>query len=217
MANNKKNVKDAKKAPNTLVKDAIVLFLITLIAGCLLGLCNEVTKDAIKDAEEKAEQEAYLKVFNTAKTFDVDAAVDEKVENADQFMEDNNLSGATITKVRVAKDDAGEAIGYVISFVAKEGYGGDISLSMGMLNDGTITGLEVLSMSETAGLGAKCTESKFKDQFANINADEIVYTKDGKKEPNEIDALSSATITTKAVTKAVNVANTFIKGSIMQG
>ena len=202
---------------NTLLKDAVILFVITLIAGALLGLCNEATKDAIKAAEDKAKQEAYMKVFSTATKFVQDDAIKEKVDNSEKILKDLNLSGATVSEVLVAKDDQDTELGYVVSFVAKEGYGGDISLSMGMTKEGEITGLEVLSMSETAGLGAKCTQSEFKDQFAGINADEIVYTKDGKSADNEIDAISSATITTKAVTKAVNVANTFIKQAVMQG
>ena len=107
-------------------------------------------------------------------------------------------------------------IGYVASFTAKEGYGGDISLSMGVAADGTITGLEVLSASETAGLGANCTTDAFKSQFAGINSERVEYTKMGKSADNEIDALSGATITTKAITKAVNSLLLFLHTSVMK-
>lgn len=202
---------------STLIKDAIILFVITLIAGLGLGFVNEVTKTPIADANAKAKQEAYQSVFADAYEFIEDEAIAEKVENSADFLSDNDLSGAEITEVLLANDESGTAIGYVVSFTAKEGYGGDITLSMGMSNDGTITGLEVLSASETAGLGAKCTESAFKDQFQGINADSIEYTKDGKSADNQIDAISGATITTKAVTKGVNAAIAFLKQDVMQG
>ena len=205
------------KDKSTLLKDAIILFIITLIAGLALGFSYELTKEPIRKANLETNQKAYQSVYKDAKTFEEDKAVSEKVDHVDKFLKDNDLSGAKITEVLVAKNDSGEAVGYVIAFLATEGYGGDISLSMGMTNEGEITGLEVLEASETAGLGAKCKESQFKDQFAGINADSIEYTKDGAKADNEIDAISGATITTKAVTKGVNAAIAFLKQDIMQG
>lgn len=205
------------KAKSTLVKDAVILFLITLIAGLGLGFCNEVTKGPIEDSNLKAKQEAYQSVYKDAKTFDEDEAVAEKVKDSEQFLSDQDLTGASISEVLIAKDDSGNAIGYVISFVAKEGYGGDIELSMGMTNEGEITGLKVLSADETAGLGAKCKDAEFQDQFAGKNVDSIEYTKDGATKDNQIDAISGATITTKAVTKGVNAAIAFLKQDIMQG
>lgn len=205
------------KDKSTLLKDAIILFIITLIAGLALGFSYELTKEPIRKANLETKQKAYQSVYKDAKTFEEDKAVSEKVDHVDKFLKDNDLSGAKITEVLVAKNDSGEAVGYVIAFLATEGYGGDISLSMGMTNEGEITGLEVLEASETAGLGAKCKESQFKDQFAGINADSIEYTKDGAKADNEIDAISGATITTKAVTKGVNAAIAFLKQDIMQG
>ncbi len=205
------------KNKSTLIKDAIILFVITLIAGCALGFSHELTKKPIVDAEQEAKQKAYQSVFKDAKTFDEDTTITDKVNASEDFLKENELTGAKIKEVLVAKDSEGTAIGYVISFLATEGYGGEISLSMGMTKEGEITGLEVLSASETAGLGAKCKESEFKNQFAGINADSIEYTKDGAKADNEIDAISGATITTKAVTKGVNAAIGFLKQDIMQG
>lgn len=205
------------KNKSTLMKDAIILFVITLLAGLGLGLVYEVTKNPIAEANAKAKQEAYQRVYSDAKEFAADEAIDKKVEDSAQFLSDNALDGAVISEVLIANDESGNAIGYVVSFVAKEGYGGDISLSMGMTNEGEITGLEVLSASETAGLGANCTKADFKDQFKGKNVDAIEYTKDGATAENQIDAISGATITTKAVTKGVNAAISFLKQNIMQG
>ncbi len=205
------------KNKSTLMKDAIILFVITLLAGLGLGLVYEVTKNPIAQANAKAKQEAYQRVYPDAKEFAADEAIDKKVEDSAQFLSDNALDGAVISEVLIANDESGNAIGYVVSFVAKEGYGGDISLSMGMTNEGEITGLEVLSASETAGLGANCTKADFKDQFKGKNVDAIEYTKDGATADNQIDAISGATITTKAVTKGVNAAIAFLKQNVMQG
>lgn len=207
----------SKEKKSTLLKDAIILFVITLIAGIALGYSHEITKGPIKKAEDEAKQKAYQSVYKDAKTFEEDKEIKQKVDESETFLKENDLTGAKITEALVAKNDSGEVIGYVISFAATEGYGGEISLSMGMTNEGEITGLEVLDASETAGLGAKCKESQFKEQFAGINADSIEYTKDGAKADNEIDAISGATITTKAVTKGVNAAIAFLKQDVMQG
>lgn len=206
-----------EKSKSTLAKDAIILFAITLIAGLALGFFHELTLKPIGKANLEAKNKAYRSVYKAAKEFTDDDAISAKVEDSDRFLKDNDLSGANITEVQIAKDSSGNAIGYVISFLATEGYGGDISLSMGMTNEGEITGLEVLEASETAGLGAKCKEPEFKKQFAGKNADSIEYTKDGAKGDNQIDAISGATITTKAVTKGVNAAIAFLKQDVMKG
>ncbi|MBR3772371.1 MAG: RnfABCDGE type electron transport complex subunit G [Clostridium sp.] len=205
------------KKKSTLVKDAVILFAITLIAGGALGFFSELTKEPIEAANQKAKLEAYQSVYTEASDFVADDAISGKVDKADEFLADNNLTGACITEVLVANDKDGNAVGYVVSFTAKEGYGGDIKLSMGMTNEGAITGLEVLSCSETAGLGANCQKPEFKGQFKDINADSIEYTKDGATADNQIDAISGATITTKAVTKGVNAAIAFLKQDVMQG
>ncbi|MFA9466152.1 MAG: RnfABCDGE type electron transport complex subunit G [Velocimicrobium sp.] len=190
------------KKKDTMIGDAIKLFVITLIAGGLLGLVYQVTKQPILDASEKAKQEAYQAVFAAATSFGEDTTLTGAI--------DNTTKGVFINEILVAKDEAGTDLGYVVSFGSNEGYGGEIDLSMGVDLTGTITGVEVLSMSETAGLGANCKTEDFKSQFAGIQSGEIAYTKTGKSADNEIDALSGATITTRAVTNAVNNALAFV-------
>ena len=188
--------------------------MITLIAGICLGSVYQITKQPIARAEAKAKQEAYQKVFKNAE-FEAGDELKEKVEGAEAFFENQGTAGVTVVEVMKAVDQSGNTAGYVMTLVSGQGYGGDIKMSLGIDKDGTITGLEILSMSETAGLGAKCTEEAFKDQFAGISADEITYTKSGKAADHEIDAISGATITTKAVTGAVNAGIAFIKSEIL--
>ena len=199
--------------------DAFKLFLITLVAGLLLGLVYQITKDPIEQSNIKAKNEAYQKVFSEAASFEKNDAIDAAVADSaaiDRLLSENELGGTVITEVLEAKDASGSVLGWVASFTAKEGYGGDITLSMGVAADGTITGFEVLSASETAGLGANCTRDEFKSQFAGINSDRVEYTKMGKSADNEIDALSGATITTKALTKAVNSLLLFLHTNVMK-
>lgn len=200
----KKQTSGEKKAGATpkILKDAAMLFLITVVAGLLLGGVYAITKDPIKKANENAKQDAYKAVFSEADTFVENDEID--IDNAEDILKDGGFNNSSINEVLVAKDSDGNEIGYVMSLTSHEGYGGDISFSMGIKSDGTVTGIEFLSISETAGLGMKATESSFKSQFADKNVEKFEYTKTHDEGDNKIDALSGATITTNAVTNTVN-------------
>ena len=193
---------------NTIIKDAIALTIITLVAGALLGLVYDVTKAPIAQAEYEKKQKAYQAVFADATAFETNEEIQTKATSQEIFAE--GVTGAYISEVLEAKNDAGEVLGYVMSFASKEGYGGEISISMGVDLTGAITGVQVLSASETAGLGAKCKDAEFVNQFTGIKDMTVTYTKTGKTNPNEIDAIGGATITTKAVTNAINNALAFV-------
>ena len=79
-------------------------------------------------------------------------------------------------------------------------------MTVGIDSNGTITGLELLEISETAGLGMKAADKSFREQYIGIKSDKVEYVKGNASADNEIDAISSATITTKAVTDGVNAA-----------
>ncbi len=189
---------------NKIIKDALVLLAITLVAGVALGLVYEVTKDPIAQGQEKAKQEAYAAVFEGA-SFEEDANVTAKVNELGK-----SYDGAMVTEVLAAKGSDGAVAGYVMSLTAKEGYGGAITLSMGVKKDGTITGLSVLEASETAGLGAKCKEPEFQQQFPGKHGPKMEVVKGGGAGETQIDAISGATITSKAITKAVNAGLEFV-------
>ena len=188
---------------NKIIKNTAVLTAITLVAGCLLGLVYEVTKEPIAVAQENAKQEASRAVLADAENFveytDFDEAEAVEIISEAGYTDD-------VDEVVVAEDGSGKAIGYVVSVTSHDGYGGDISLSVGILNDGTVKGIEMLSISETAGLGMKANEAEFKDQFKDKQVEKFVYTKSGEEGDDKIDALSGATITTNAVTNAVDTA-----------
>ena len=112
------------------------------------------------------------------------------------------MDGAVINEAAEAQK-GGETIGYVVTATDKNGYGGDIQLSVGIQSDGTVTGISILSISETAGLGMNADTPEFKKQYADKKTEQFYVDKDGG-EGEQIDSISGATITTRAVTGAVN-------------
>ena len=190
---------------NKLVKDALVLTAITLIAGVCLGGVYEITKDPIAKAQESATQESYKAVFADAASFEDLEGFD--ADAATKIAADAGYTDDDITNCVVAKDDAGQAIGYVITITSHAGYGGDITFSMGVTNDGTLNGYSITDISETAGLGMKAKDDpSWGKQFAGKKVESFSVVKDGSGSGDDakIDAISGATITSKAVTGAMN-------------
>ncbi|MFU0826004.1 MAG: Ion-translocating oxidoreductase complex subunit G [Lachnoclostridium sp.] len=194
----------------SIIKDAAVLFIITLIAGFALGLVYEITAPVIAKQNLQAKMNAYQAVYPEAVNFSEDAALSEKMKEAPALLQSKGYENISIDEVLVASDQSGNPIGHVVVVTTGEGYGGDITVSVGYSDSGTVKGIEILSMNETAGLGAKAQNKEFKEQFAEKNVTEFTYTKSGAKAENEIDALSGATITTRAVVNAVNAGLYFL-------
>lgn len=202
------------KQKSTLIKDAIILFAITIIAAFALGAVYEITKDPIAEAEAKTKTEAAKAVFAEMKET-ADAPVDE-VEKAQALVDQNNknkeFDTITIDEVLQALDENGNKIGDIITVTSKKGYGGQITIIMGVSDNETLKGIEFLSISETPGLGMKAKDddpdkqSDFKDQFKGVQPGSYKLTKRNinMSGTTEIDAISSATITTSAVTNMLN-------------
>lgn len=187
---------------NNIVKDTIAITLITLVAGLLLGVVYGVTAEPIAIQQAKAKEEAYMAVFEEAEGFeDITAEVGEELQA--QIAADG-YEAQTINEVMLATDASGNELGYAFTVTSSEGYGGDIQFAMGVTSDGTMNGISILSISETAGLGMKADTDEFKGQFKDKNVEKFEYTKTGAAEDSQIDALSGATITTNAVTNGVN-------------
>ena len=187
---------------NKIIKNTLILTAITLVSGLLLGFVHELTAAPIAEQEALAKAKAYAEVFPEAESFNEVADVSEVAA----YIAEQGYSSQVINEVAEACDGSGNVIGHVINITTPEGYGGNIQMTVGIKNDMTMLGISFLSISETAGLGMNANTDSWKAQFAGIQADEITYTKSGKSAPNEIYAVSSATITTKAVTGAVNAA-----------
>ena len=190
---------------NKIVKNTLILTLITVIAGFLLGAVYEVTKTPIAQAQETAKKEAWQQVFPDADANDFELIdVDQKA--ADKAIKDLGVK-ATIDEVCTVGEE-----GYVVTVTDKEGYGGDIKITVGVTKDGTVSGVSILSISETAGLGMRATEAKFQEQYVGKTTDKFYVSKDGG-EGEPIDAISGATITSRAFTGAVNTAIGYCKNA----
>ena len=189
---------------NKIIKDALALTLITLVAGVALGGVYEITKDPIAKQEAQAKAEAYEQVFTDAAAFEEVEMDDTLIQTIRDQLDQEGYKAQSIEEVMRAEDQSGETLGYAFTVVTSEGYGEDIQFSMGVQNDGTLNGISILSIGETAGLGMNADTPAFKDQFVGKQVEKLQYTKNGATQDDEINAISGATVTTNAMTNGVN-------------
>lgn len=171
-----------------IIVPAVSLFLICVVVTALLALTNAVTAPKI-DALAVETQDASKK---------------QVLSSADSFSEEKQVEkdGVSYTYYDGLASD-GSVMGYVFVTSAK-GYGGDISVMVGVLGDGTVAGVNILSINETAGLGMNAKNQSFLDQFLGKSG-EIGVAKNNPSD-TEIQALTGATITSSAMATAVNTA-----------
>lgn len=204
----------------SLIKDALVLFGITLVAGLLLGLVYEITKEPRAKQAELTRLNAFKSVFteyfekdSQYKDLEYDKLTFSDVKLDELSTLKDNLSKAGYSEKIVLINEAVRAdigdsyVGYAITVTSRGGYGGDIKFTVGFLLDGTVTGISYLSIAETAGLGMEAKNTSFTNKFVGKSGGNFVVNKDNTEGlPNEIDAISGATITTRAITQGVNAA-----------
>ena len=190
------------KKQSGFIKDAIILFAITLISGLLLGFVYDVTKAPIAAAAKAAKNEAYTVVFPEAKDFEENETDTSKIAE----IAGKGFGHSNIDEVVRAKDESGNDIGRVITSTSKDGYNGIVQISVGIKSDGTVVGITFLTLEETPGLGMRAAEKSFYGQYANKNTKEFKLVKGAAGSGDEITAISGSTITSTAVTNAVNAA-----------
>lgn len=194
----------------TMLKDTLILFVITLISGLSLSLIYSVTKEPISVQEEKAKQKAYRAVFQDADTF-----VEEENFNSEvatmllHSTNDGAYKDDEIIMLASALGADGSRLGSVITVTTHAGYGGDITFVMGIREDGILTGISIMNISETPGLGMQAPKVLAPQFAGKVTDTKFAVTKMGATYPYEIDAISSATITSQALTDAVNAGVAF--------
>jgi len=176
-----------KMNPKAILVPAIALLVICLVATTLLAGTNMVTAEKIAQNAVEKENASRMVVLPSAGDFSEVTTLD---------------SGITYCE---GLTDDGEVIGYVFTSGAK-GYGGTVGVMVGVDKDGVITGIEILSHAETPGLGANATGEAFKSRFSGKSG-ELTVDKNSNDGQN-IQAITAATITSKAVVSAVNAALT---------
>lgn len=196
-------------------KPAIILCVITLIAGAALSGVYALTKDAIEEQKLIAEAESYRAVCPEAEEFSSDETLDEIVKALGESVYGTDFGKVHINKAIVGKNAAGETVGYVIRVTTRDGFDGDISMSVGFGLDGTVLGVEFTEINETAGMGMLCAEPEFKDQFKGTLVDRFILNKaGGSTAPEEIDSVSGASISSGAIVNAVNAAMDFFENNM---
>ena len=193
-------------ASKAFMKDALILFAITLISGLCLGVVYDITKGPIEQATIAANNRTYQEVLSTASSF-------ADVEGSEAVVAELNASGAlagfggvAVESVLEGTDASGAVVGHVVNSLSNDSYGGAVKISVGFDAEGTITGVGIREINDTPGLGLKAKEADFKDQYLGKNVDSLVVNKMGASAENYIDSISGATITSNAVTNAVNAA-----------
>lgn len=181
-------------------KTALPLVLICVVISASLGLTNELTKGPIAQLALEKEMAARQEVLPQAVVFEVIEGMDTEFANYAAF------------------DAYGKKIGYVIT-TAASGYGGKVQIMTGITTDGSVSGVSVLSQSETVGLGANCEKESFRDQFVGKIPQNgyVVYKNGSASVDGGIQAMTSATITTSAVVSAVNSAVNIYKTIAKEG
>lgn len=201
-----------EKKKDTMVKDAVILCLITLILGAVLAGVYAVTKKPIEEAQARTNNEACEAVIASGDSvLDDDAA---QVEAATSYLSTHDISNnevedeadSLLSWVTVEQVHPTQNGGTVFLVTAKKGYGGDIGFALGTDADGAITGISVTSQAETAGLGANCENEDWQASFVGkvVPSDPSanMYNKNESTE-SQVQALSGATVTSRAITNAV--------------
>ena len=177
------------KSLKEILVPAIMLFVIAAVCTALLAGTNLLTKDKIAEIAVQTEMKAKSAVFESAKSFSDEKNV---TVNEKEYVYYDAL------------DEKGNVMGYVFSVTVKS-YGGDLSAMVGISSEtDKITGVEITAISDTPGLGMKVDSEDFLSQYIDRGGN--IGVNKNEKTDTEIQAVSGATISSKAVTEAVNQA-----------
>ena len=168
------------------LKPVITLLAICLVITLSLSVVNAVTKDKIAELAVRERNDLMRVVLPDAESFK---------ETSDTLFEGSG---------------GGKTVGYVVITTTK-GYGGDVSVMTGISSDLSVKGVRILSENETPGLGKKASENSFLTQFLKSLAESFTVVK-GTAANGQISAITGATISSKAVTDAVNEALETVRG-----
>lgn len=171
-----------------IVKNTAILLVITAVASIALAFVYELTKEPIALAEQKAKAEAYQAVYDGV-SFDILPQIEKKLQAYNKPL----TEGTEVQEILVAKGSDGAKVGYAVS-VSSNGYGGPVTIALGIDVSGKVVGYAVLNHQETPGFGANCTNGDVVAQFNGITA------------ADQLDGITGATLTTNALKRATQAA-----------
>jgi electron transport complex protein RnfG len=197
------NATISNSAANTkkIVSLGLILFAVTAITGIILGVVHDITLEPIRITQERLKVEALAGSLPEADSF----SPVELVSDSDPIVKD----------VQEAKL-GGEPAGFCLT-VAPRGYGGLVEIVIGITKTGGVRAIRILSQNETPGLGAKAANPTFYLQYENKIAPVLSVVKTDPTAPNQIQAISGATITSNAVTLGVNTALSYWRKNLAEG
>ena len=179
-----KFIEAIKKNREDIIKPVGVLLAICIIIPLALSVTNKVTAKKIAELENE----------NSKKNM-------QSLVSADDFEKCSDGGIEYYTAIK-----GGDTAAYIFTESAK-GYGGDVSVMNAVKPDGTVAGVAILDVSnETPGLGQNAAKESFYSQYAGLKKGVSLLKNGAKAENNEVDAVTGATITSTAVTRAVNTA-----------
>lgn len=182
------------------LKLGLILLIIASVTGFILAGAYSITKVPIENQNIKTNKEA----------------MKELITNAEDFKKVEGVSEKNILEVNEGVANS-KTVGYTIKVTSK-GYSGEIQMMVGISTEGKVKGIKILSQSETPGLGANAVEPKFSGQYKDKSIEtSLEVVKHAVSKPNEIEAMTGATITSKAVTKGVNEAIDFYNSKLKGG
>jgi electron transport complex protein RnfG len=190
-----------KENRKKILRLSLILFTVTAVTGVILGFVYEITLEPIRRTQERLRNEALSGALPEAQSFSpVELAPDAPV----------------IRDAQRALDGQGRAVGYCLT-VTPKGYGGPIEVVAGITEAGKLRAIRVLSHSETPGLGAKAPLPAFSGQYENREAEKLILVKSAPGAPDQVQAISGATITSTAVTDGVNAALDYWRNHLRGG
>lgn len=179
----------------------LILFTVTAITGLILGVVYEITAGPIQQTQERLKTEALAGALPEADAF----SPVELVSDASPL----------IAEVQEGKNGSAHA-GYCIMVIPK-GYAGPIEIVVGIAESGKLRAIRILNQSETPGLGAKAPLPFFSGQYENKEVEKLTVVKAPPSAPDQIQAISGATITSDAVTNGVNEALAYWQKNLRGG
>jgi electron transport complex protein RnfG len=187
-----------------MVKPTISLLVICFVVALCLALVNNLTRDTIKQRAEKDAEEQRMQVLKEAKSF----------KELDDW---KDMDGSGLIREAYAAYDGETLVGYVFGAYPK-GYGGEIKVTVGIGNDSKISGVVIGDNKETPGLGSKAADIKFTGQYTDKDIQKpFKVVKVPPEDDNDIQAISGATISSKAVTNAVQASAELVSKLLQDG
>lgn len=194
-----------KKAKSSFINMFLTLLIICVAAGAVLALVKNATSEPIQQARDTQQQEAIKDVLPE---FDELQMEKKAVETPSvQSIFHKQAAADSLVLYHAFKD--GEPVGTAVETFTNKGFSGEIRMMVGFLSDGSIYKSCVLSHAETPGLGSKITEPNFYKHFEGKHPDQ--FKLQVKKDGGDVQAITAATISSRAYCDALNTAYTTVK------